>query len=67
MKKIYNKAKPHRYFRRLVPQWFSRLINHQNCNCQFEIEKVTDMLQDIEVSIEIIARQVARWVNLDDQ
>jgi hypothetical protein len=62
MKKIYNKAKQNRSFRRFVGQLFSSLNKRQNCNCLGEIQKVIDMLLEIEDSIEIIARQIARQI-----
>jgi hypothetical protein len=62
MKKTHNKAKQHRFFRRFVRQLFSSLIKRQNCNCLEEIQKVIEMLREIEDSIEIIARQIARQI-----
>jgi hypothetical protein len=59
MKKIYNKAKQHRSFRRLVREWFSSLLKRQSCNHQAEFEKIIQMLQEIDDSIEIIAREIA--------
>jgi hypothetical protein len=61
MKKINNAAKQHRPFRRLVRQLFSSFIKHQN-RFQKDNEKIIEMLRDIQGSIEIIARQIARWV-----
>jgi len=62
MKKIYNQARPQRSFRRYVRKLFSNFIKHQKRNCPAEQEKIIEMLQDIQDSIEIIARQIARWV-----
>ena len=62
MKKIYNKAKQHCFFRRFVRRLFSSLIKHQNGDYQREFEKVMEKLKDIEDSIEIIARQIARQI-----
>jgi hypothetical protein len=64
MKKIYNKTKQHHFVRRFVGQLFSSLIKRQNCNCLVEIQKVIEILRGIEDSIEIIARQVARWAKV---
>jgi hypothetical protein len=62
MKKINNAAKQHRYVRRFIKQLFSSFIKRQTCNYQAENEKIIEMLQDVQDSIEIIARQIARWV-----
>jgi len=62
MKKIKKAAKQRRSFRRFIRQLFSSFIKRQNCNCQEGIEKIIGKLQDTEDSIEIIARQIARWV-----
>jgi hypothetical protein len=54
MKKIKSAAKQNRVFRRFIKQnW----VRHQTVN-----EKIIGMLQDIQDSIEIIARQIARWI-----
>jgi hypothetical protein len=42
------------------------LIKRQNCNCLDEIQKVIEMLREIEDSIEIIARQIARQIKLGE-
>jgi len=65
MKKIYNNAKPHRSFRRLVKEWFSSLLKRQNCKHHGEFETIIQMLQGIDDSIEIIAREIARWARSD--
>jgi hypothetical protein len=62
MKKINNKVKQHRSVRRFIKQLFSSFIKHQNRNHKAENAKIIGMLQDIQDSIEIIARQIARWV-----
>jgi hypothetical protein len=61
MKKINNAAKLHRSFRRLVRQLFSSFIKLQN-RFQKDKEKIIKILRDTQGSIEIIARQIARWV-----
>jgi len=58
MKTIYNKVGKHSV-RRLLRQWFSGLIKRQNRNY---LEEIFEKLQDIEDSIEIIARQIARQI-----
>jgi hypothetical protein len=67
MKKIYNAAKRKKhgipqngYFRRLVRHLFLSWIKRQNSNYLDEIEKIVGKLGDIEESIEIIAREIAR-------
>jgi hypothetical protein len=62
MKKIKNKVKQHRSVRRFIKQLFSSFIKRQNRNFKADNEKIIGMLQDIQDSIEIIARQIARWV-----
>jgi hypothetical protein len=62
MKKINNAAKQNRSFRRFINQLLSSLIKRQKCGCHKEFENVLEKLQGIEDSIEIIARQIARWV-----
>ena len=61
MKNIYNTAQK-RSFRKWVRQLFSSWIKYHNCNCQQELEKVIAKLQEIEDSIEIMARQMARQI-----
>jgi hypothetical protein len=65
MKKTNNKAKRHRSFRRLVRQWFSSLLKRHDCNCHGEVQKVIGMLWEIDESIGIIAREIARWARSD--
>jgi hypothetical protein len=62
MKKLYNKAKQHRFFRRFVRQLFSSLLKRHHGDYLKKFEKVMEKLQDIEDSIEIIARQIARQI-----
>lgn len=59
MKKTYAVAQ-HRSFRRWVRQLFASLIKRQNFDCQAEITKIMEMLREIEESIDIIAREIAR-------
>ncbi len=59
MRKIYSTAQ-RRSFRRWVRQLFCGWIKRRNGNCLAGIEKVIEKLQDIEDSIEIIAREIAR-------
>jgi hypothetical protein len=66
MKNKHNKTKQNRSFRRFIGQLFSSLIKRQNCNCLDEIQKVIEMLREIEDSIEIIARQIARQIKLGE-
>jgi hypothetical protein len=61
MEKIYN-APQNRSFRRWVKQVFSSFIKRQNHNC---LEQIFEKLQNIEASIEIIARQIARQIKSD--
>jgi len=65
MKKTNNKAKRHRSFRRLVRQWFSSLLKRHDYICHGEVQKVIGMLREIDESIEIIAREIARWARAD--
>ena len=66
MKKIYTTKPntpvvlPHRSFRRFVRKIFASFLKRQSCNHQAEIQKIFTTLQDIEDSIEIIAREIAR-------
>jgi hypothetical protein len=62
MKKIKYKVKQHRSIRRFIKQLFSSVIKRQNRNYKADNAKIIEMLRDIQDSIEIIARQVARWV-----
>ena len=66
MKKINNRVKQHRFFRRFVRQLFTSWIKRQSCNHQAEIQKVIAMLQDIGDPIEIIAREIARQIKADE-
>jgi hypothetical protein len=65
MKIIYNKAKRYRSFRRFVRRWFSSLLKRQDCHCSGDVQKVIGMLREIDESIEIIAREIARWARSD--
>jgi RNase P protein component len=62
MKNKTNAAQRNRSFRRLVRQWFSSLLKRQNGDYLKKFEKVMEKLQDIEDSIEIIAREIARQI-----
>jgi hypothetical protein len=59
MKKIYNTAQK-RFLRGWVKQLFSSWIKRQNYNYEKDFETVIEKLQDIEESIEIIAREIYR-------
>ena len=67
MKNITNKAQRNHSFRRLVRQWFSSLLKHQNGDYQENFERVMEKLQDIEDTIEIIAREIARQLEKTGQ
>jgi hypothetical protein len=60
MKKINNRVKQHRFVRRFIKQLFSGFIKRQNRNYKAGNEKIVEMLQDIQDSIEIMAREMAR-------
>jgi hypothetical protein len=66
MKKIYNKAKPHQSFRRYVKELFRNFIKHQNCGCSREIERAIEVLLDVQESVEIIAREIARQLKANE-
>ena len=66
MKNIQNKIKPHRSFPRVVRQWFSSLMKRQHCNHVAEFETIIQLLHGIEDSIEIVAREIARWARSDE-
>jgi hypothetical protein len=65
MKKTNNKVKQHRSLRRFVKRLFSSVIKRQSCNCAEEVKKVFEVLSEMRDSIEIIARQVARWAKIE--
>jgi uncharacterized protein YaaN involved in tellurite resistance len=58
MKKIYNTAQ-NGSFRRWVKQMFASLLKRQDHDY---LKEIFEKLQDIEDSIEIIARQIARQI-----
>lgn len=60
MKNTYNTAH-RRALRRWVRQLLVSWIKRQNCECQEEMQKVIEKLESLEESIEIIAREIARW------
>jgi hypothetical protein len=62
MKNTNNATQRNRSFRRLVRKWFSSFIKRQDCDCLAELERISERLQGIEDSIEIIARQMARFL-----
>ncbi len=59
MKNTYNAAQK-RSVRRFIRKLFSSWVKRQNSNCQEEIAKIVDLLRDIEESIDIIVREIAR-------
>lgn len=63
MTKTYSTAQK-RLFRRWVKQMFSSFIKRQDFNCQEKIVKVIAMLHEIEESIDMIAREIARRAKL---
>jgi hypothetical protein len=66
MKNTTNATQRNRSFRKLVRKWFSSLIKHQADDYQKNFEKVLEKLQDIEDSIEIIAREIHRQLEKAD-
>jgi hypothetical protein len=73
MKKIKNAARRTKhvakrdgYFRRFVRNFFKSFMIRQNGDYQKDIEKIAQKLQDIEDSIEIIARKMARQAKCGD-
>jgi hypothetical protein len=60
MKKINNRVKQHRSFRRFVRQLFSNWMRHQSFDHQEEMKKMHARLQGIENTIEKITREMAR-------
>ena len=62
MKNKNNASTRNRSFRRLVKKWFSSLIKRQTGDYLKNFERVMGRLQDIEDSIEIIAREITRQV-----
>ena len=50
----------HCSFRRFVRKMFASFIKHQGCGYQKDFQAVMEKLQDIDDSIEIIAREMAR-------
>lgn len=64
--KTNKSVKQHRFFRRFMRQLFSSLIKRQSCHHQVEMQKVIALLQDIDDSIEIIAREIARQLKADE-
>lgn len=59
MKKIYNTVRKCSV-RRFIKQLLTILMKRQAFDCQAEIEKIIEMLREIEASIDIIAREIAR-------
>jgi hypothetical protein len=66
MKKLHTGAKPHQSFRRFVRKLFASLLKHQSSNHRKEHQKMVKALQDIQSSIEIIAREIARQAKRGD-
>lgn len=62
MKTINHASKEHQSFRRSVRRFFDNWLKRQNCSCQTETQTIIAMLQEIEASIEIIAREIARQI-----
>lgn len=59
MKKV-QKIKQDGYGRRLVKQLLSRWMKRKNCRCQKGIDKILENIEDMQGSIEIMAREMAR-------
>lgn len=57
--KIYNTAQK-RSVRRFIKQLFSSFIKRRSFDCKAEIKNIIEMLRGIEVSLDIIAREIAR-------
>jgi hypothetical protein len=64
MKKTYNAPKPEtaqkQRFRRFAGKMFGGLPNGPGPNYQAELRRILELLQEIDESIAIIARQIAR-------
>lgn len=50
----------HRSFRRSVRQLLASLLKRQDCCCLAEAQTIIELLREIESSIEIMARELAR-------
>lgn len=59
MGKIYNTARK-RSVRRFIKQLLASFIKRQSLDCHEELAKIIEMLREIEASIDIIAREIAR-------
>lgn len=59
MKNIYNTAQK-RSVRRFIKQLFGSFMKRQSFDCREELAKIIEMLREIEASIDIIAREIAR-------
>jgi hypothetical protein len=60
MKHPDNRSQVHRSFRRSVRQLFASLLKRQNRCCLAEAQTIIELLREIEASIEIMAREMAR-------
>jgi hypothetical protein len=62
MKKANQASKENRAFRRSVRKFFVSCMKRQNGSGWAEIQTIIEMLREIEDSIEIIAREIARQI-----
>lgn len=60
MKNANHGSKEHRAFRRLVRQLLARWTRQHNCTCHAQTRMILGLLQSIEGSIEIMARELGR-------
>ena len=60
MNKVNHAFKEHRSFRRSVRKLFASLMKRQSCSCLAETQTIIEMLREIEQTLEIMAREMAR-------
>jgi hypothetical protein len=65
MKTIHNVPKPKCYFCPLFKKWFCAMLRTRRSKCSDRFDLVLRKLEDIEDTIEIIARQIARWSKIE--
>lgn len=67
MKKTNHPSKEHQSFRRSVRKLFTSLLKRQGCACRTENQRILELLREIEASIEVMAREMARQAKRNER
>ena len=65
MKTIHNIPKRKCYFCPFFKKWFCGMLNTRRNTCSKKFDLILQKLEDLEDTIAIIARQIARWSKIE--